>query len=74
MGDFTGEKARKQAKKSAKLQREEIQRQKNIEVQKIAEEEDVIARRMLRGKKGGRSLLKTSAQENMNSNLGGING
>lgn len=64
-------KAERQAKRAAGQQQQAIQKQKQLEQVKLAEEEDVIGRKKMLAKAGGRSLLvaKPTAQ---NTNLGGL--
>ena len=77
VGHWTGANAvERRAKNAAILQQQEIQRQKNIEATATAEETDMIARRRLLAKKGGRSLLlapTATSTEGKTTSLGGGN-
>lgn len=69
-------KAGRAAQRSSRAQNREIERQKKIEELKIAEEGDVIGRKKILAKKGGRSMLVATSptggtSAGVNTTLGG---
>jgi hypothetical protein len=69
-------KAERKAKKKERATQADIAKQKQVEQLKLAEEEDVIGRKKLLAKKGGRSLLVATSPTGMinkgtTSTLGG---
>ncbi len=70
MGDILGG-GKKQAEEAARVQKEQIAKQKNIEQAKIAKEEDIEGRRRLLSSRGGRSSLIATGQTGVSGTLGG---
>ena len=71
MSNLDPGKAGRAARRQSKAQGEEIARQKKIEDLKTAEEEDILGRKKLLAKTGGRSMLVASNPQGQNTTLGG---
>ena len=72
-GDFSGVKAKQDAKDAQKKQKEALEKQRKIEQQRLAEADSEVKRRQAtasRGRAGRRSLIATS-ETGLATNLGG---
>lgn len=71
MSDLDPGKSTRAAKRASDTQRKEMEKQKQLEQMKIAEEEDVIGRKKALAKSGGRSLLIATSPLGVSTQLGG---